>query len=69
MMILMVVAFIKAKNTFMYRNIYIFACAPPGGSQISTDYLMWNGAGVTRTELANSNAKKLEIKQGGISNG
>lgn len=34
MMILMVVAFIKAKNTFMYRNIYIFACAPRGESNL-----------------------------------
>ena len=37
-----------------------------GGGQISTGKHLGNGAGVTRTTLAKSNAKKQEIKQGGM---
>jgi len=36
------------------------------GRSISTGKHLGNGAGVTRTTLANSNAKKQEIKQGGM---
>ena len=45
---------------------HYYGAKPPRGVKISTTFCKDNGAGVTRTTLAKSNAKKQEIKQGGM---